>query len=116
MVHEHQWVFAGELALTLTEAEMQRGDIEFRRLEYCVDCGMVRVQFGANWAVWSSEATKQWLAKYSDEHNVVLKNPPKEFRLTHPRPSPQRLGRGLADLSQLPPPGDLMRVLAGGKK
>ena len=79
-MHEHQWVFAGDLALTMNETE-SRGDVDLRRLEYCIDCGAIRVKFGNDWWFWCSDATKNYLSDYTGATHKVVP-PPKGFRIS----------------------------------
>lgn len=94
--HEHQWTFAGEVVIPTSTNEIH-GD-PFNRLEYCVECGAFRIQFGQNWRYWYSSATKKFLDQFTGETHRVLKLPPAEFKMAPPARGSHRLGRGLKDV------------------
>lgn len=112
--HEHHWVYTGDLLITLSEAQ-SHGDAELRRLEYCIECGAIRVQFGAKWWFWYSDVSKQFLSKFEGETHAVVP-PPAGFKVAVPS-SVQRLGRGLQELlKEAQSHGTSLKLLLGGKK
>jgi hypothetical protein len=97
--HEHRWVYAGDVAIPTKDEIL--GD-PFNRLEYCIECGAFRIQFGSRWRYWYSDVTKQFLNQFNREIHTVLKVPPAEFKLGPPVRGANRLGRGLKDISATP--------------
>lgn len=99
-IHEHQWVYLGDLALTVSSRET---DVSLRRLEVCIECSTLQVQFSSGWYVMRPEATKKFLEDFDEEAVGICVDPPQEFRIRSPeRKKQKRLGRGLADLSNRP--------------
>ena len=118
MKHEHRWCFLGELALSLSNQDLQQGMPSLRRIEYCTECGAVRVQFDNRWAHMESTVTKEFLEKFEETKDTVLPEKPKElYAPARAAVSKQRLGRGLADLmKQVEGQGTVLSVLPGGKE
>ena len=112
-IHEHQWVYLGDLALTVTGKET---DVSLRRLEICIECAMPRVQFGDKWHVMQPEATKKFLEQFDGEVAgfCIETSPSKEFQISvpHRRKKHRRLGRSLAEILKSARPV----VLPGGKR
>lgn len=117
MKHEHRWCFLGELALTLSDRDLQQGLPSLRRAEYCVECGQIRVQFDNRWADMQSDATRKYLEPFEEFSDTVLPEKPKElYAPARVAASKQRLGRGLSDLmQQVESQGTKLSLLPGGK-
>jgi hypothetical protein len=114
-LHQHQWVFAGEVVIPTTDVDYDP-DPSFNRLEYCIICGSLRIQFGEIWRNWSSDITKKFLGQFTKTSNSVLKAPPTEFKIGPPHRSAKKLGRGLADLlKERQPLTTLTQLLEKGK-
>ena len=96
MKHQHQWVYTGDLIVTINDSQ-NHSDAGIRRLEYCVDCGTIRVKFGTRWWSWYSAASRQFLSKFDDKIPTPTK----------------RLGRGLQHLLEKTQPA--LKLLTGGK-
>ena len=112
-LHQHQWVFAGEVVIPVTDTN--NVDPSFNRLEYCVICGSLRIQFGQIWRYWSSNVTKQFLGQFTKISNNVLKTPPSEFKIRPPDRKASRLGRNLTDLMKEEQPNIMLaRLLKKG--
>lgn len=104
-IHEHQWVFLADLALTVTGRE---ADVELRRGEYCLGCSMFRVLFPSGWYVLEGEATKEFLSRFEKEApGKVVPFP----RIKAPSKKDIRLGRGLAELMSASTPTKLPGLL-----
>ena len=100
-IHNHQWVYLGDLALVVSSKEQ---NVQLRRLEYCVGCSELRVSFPSGWYAMKGMATEAFLSKFDgDAEGMVFKIPPKEFKPRSPKPAPRRLGKGLRDLTDRPP-------------
>jgi hypothetical protein len=117
MKHEHRWSFLGELALSLSEQDLRQGMPSLRRIEYCVECGSIRVQFDNRWAHMESTTTKKFLSQFETTEDTVLPEKPTEiFASARVTVSKQRLGRGLSDLmKQVESHGTKLSLLPGGK-
>lgn len=100
MHHEHRWVYPCDALLTYTKKELGYTDPEIRRLEYCMECGSLRMHMGGNkWAVMESRVTKELLEKAVTESCTEVKDPPPEFTFKKVVSlSEKRLGRGIKDL------------------
>jgi len=94
-IHEHQWVYLGDLAITVTAKE---SDVSLRRLELCIECGTIRANFGSRWWVMEPEVTKEFLKKFDQVREGEIVVTPKEFRIQPPNRDARRLGRSLADI------------------
>ena len=99
-IHEHRWVYLGELALVVSAKEQ---DVQLRRLEYCIECSSARVKFPTGWYELQGDASKEFLKHFDgDSAGEVVRPTPPEYR---PRaPKKDRLGKSLADIVSLPIP------------
>lgn len=99
-IHEHQWAYLGDLALVVSKREQ---DVDLRRIEYCVKCSTVRVQFPSGWYEMQGDVTKEFLKHVGGSNaGTVFKITPLEFRPKPPKKS--RLGKTLATISNRPMP------------
>jgi hypothetical protein len=101
--HGHPWVYMGDLILSLKRPEVNAGYGE-NRAEYCSSCGAVRVRLSSGrWSYLLSDNTRQFLKQFDRDNDRVIADPPDEFRFDKkpPKPTQQRLGRGLSELLQL---------------
>jgi hypothetical protein len=116
IIHVHQWIFLGELAIAITEVQIRSGDASFRRLEYCSDCGSIRAKFNHGWAYLFSDTSREHLKKFDIEEDLVVNKPPKH--LIWNSPGEKRLGKSLKDLKQQPniAISDMMMNLFKNKK
>jgi len=115
MIHEHRWIFAGDLALTVPRGEK---NVDLRRLEYCIECGAIRVKFDTGWASWYSGATKDFLEPFEGNKDTVVEPAPEEYKILRPKSpkSKNRLGRGLVAVIKESTSNETLEVLIGGKK
>jgi hypothetical protein len=104
-IHEHRWVYLGDLALV---ARREETDVGLRRSEYCVECSTIRVQYPSGWYAMQGEATKKFLKQFDGEKpGTVFKVTPKEFQPRHMATT--RLGKTLKDISVRSPPASLFK-------
>jgi len=95
-IHEHQWAYFADLALTVSGKET---DVNLRRGEYCIGCSALRVLFPSGWHVMQGDATKQFLKQFEQEApGKVLRLVPSEFKPRPPKRGASRLGTTLKTL------------------
>lgn len=83
MIHEHGWCFLGDFFVPR--------NTELHRVEFCLSCGTVRVEFSGRWWVMVPEWSRDRLNQVT-----VFKNRPAKG--ISPKTPPSRLGRGLKEL------------------
>lgn len=114
-IHEHQWVYPGDLALLVGKSDR---DVSLRRCEYCTGCSAFRVYFPSGWYAMEGDATKEFLSKFDGEiPGEVYRVAPKEFRPRPEKQEPKRLGRSLKDIPVVPMRKNLFKLTdrIGGK-
>lgn len=96
MKHVHEWVYLGDLALVVSKKE---SDVNLRRVEYCVGCSTLRVQFPSGWYDMRGSATERFLEQYEGEvAGTVHRIAPMKFKPRPPHSKPSRLGLTLDEL------------------